>query len=245
MDGKLILWSASIHALCLQLSQVLPCWVNGGVDVSMGKGHFWNTYILLTCTCAILDCYFSEERKSPIKLLANLMVDINIEVDSLMREASNSIGIFFSLSVNPFLVFSVLNLGFWLFCTGRQLLFSMQSMAACTCSKSFFMQGLLWPPCILAFIRGRQTCLWIRSPALLVSSWPSQTCMHRYHMVSPTTVHSTFPHGSGWRQCHICSRSTAGGRGTLCYISTSVNRKGSSIYKHLKNWYEKCYSNTL
>lgn len=88
-----------------------------------------------------------------VKLLARLMVGTEIEVVSLMWEASNLISIFFPLSVNPSL--SVLNRGVWLFCAVRQLLLcSTQSMAACSCSKSFFMQGLLWPPCTLVLIRG-------------------------------------------------------------------------------------------
>lgn len=90
-----------------------------------------------------------------VKLLASLMVGTEIEVVYLMWEASNLISIFFfPLSVNPSLSLSVLNRGVWLFCAVRQLLLcSMQSMAACSCSKSFFMQGLLWPPCTLVFIR--------------------------------------------------------------------------------------------
>lgn len=129
--------------------------------MGMGKGHFWNTDILLSCTYAMLDCYFSEESMFAIKLLANLMVGTEIEVVSLMWEASNLIStFFFPLSVNPFLALSVLNLGFWLFCAVKQLLCSTWSMAACSCSKSFFMQGLLWPPCILLLIRGedRKVC---------------------------------------------------------------------------------------
>lgn len=109
----------------------------------MGKGHFWNTYILLTCTYAMLDCYFAEESIFAIKLLASMIVGTEIEVVSCMWELLSLILIFFSLSVNPFLALSVLNLGFWLFCAVRQLLWSTQNMAACSCSKSFVMQGIL------------------------------------------------------------------------------------------------------
>lgn len=140
--------------LCIQLSLVLPCRANGGLDVSMGKGHFWNAYTLLTCTYAMLDCYFSEESMFAIKLLAKLMVGTEIDIVSFMWEASNLISIFFfPLSVNPFLALSVLNLAFWLFCAVGRLLCPMQTTTACSCSKSFFMRGLLWPPCIVVLIR--------------------------------------------------------------------------------------------
>lgn len=144
MDGKPteILWSASIHTLCVQLPLVLTCWANGGLDVNVGKGHFWNACILLTCMYTMLGCYFSEESMFAIKVLTNLVVGTEIEVVSLMWEASNLKSIFFfPLSVNPFLALSVLNLVF--FCAVKQLLCSAQSMALCSCSESFSMQWLL------------------------------------------------------------------------------------------------------
>lgn len=74
-----------------------------------------------------------------IKVLTNLVVGTEIEVVSLMWEASNLKSIFFfPLSVNPFLALSVLNLVF--FCAVKQLLCSAQSMALCSCSESFSMQ---------------------------------------------------------------------------------------------------------
>lgn len=84
--------------------------------MSMGKGRFWNACILLTCTYTMLGCYFSEESMFAVKLLTNLMVGTEIEVVSLMWEASNLKSIFFfPLLVNHFLALSVLNLGVWFF----------------------------------------------------------------------------------------------------------------------------------
>lgn len=92
----------------------------------------------------MLDWYFSEESIFAIKLFASMIAGTETEVVYPMWEALSLILIFFfPLSVNPFLTLSVLNLGFWLFCAVRQLLCSTQSTAACSCSKSFVMQGIL------------------------------------------------------------------------------------------------------
>lgn len=85
--------------------------------MNVGKGHFWNFCILLTCTYTVLGCYFSEESTFAIKVLTKLIVGTEIEVVSLMWEASNLKSIFFfPLSVNPFLALSVLNLVVFLCC---------------------------------------------------------------------------------------------------------------------------------
>lgn len=71
-----------------------------------------------------------------IKVLTNLVVGTEIEVVSLMWEASNLKSIFFfPLSVNPFLALDLV-----FFCAVKQLLCSAQSMALCSCSESFSMQ---------------------------------------------------------------------------------------------------------
>lgn len=93
----------------------------------------------------------------------------------------------FSVSVNHFLALSVPNLGFWLFSPVRQLMSPPRAWLHVAAAKLY--ARTLVATLYYSYHRGRQEGLWIRSPALLFSPWPSQIWKHRYNMEFPTTIH--------------------------------------------------------
>lgn len=91
-----------------------------------------------------------------------------------------------SLPVNSFLALSVPDLGGWFFCPIRQLMSPHRAWLHVAAAKLY--ARTLVATLYYSYHRGIQEGLWIRSPTLLFSPWPSQIWKHSYHIEFPTTI---------------------------------------------------------